>query len=141
MSPIDRVLACLPDAKPSGRDRWRTWCRICSGNNSALSVGVGKNGGVVMRCFKSECSVESIVASIGLNVSDLFPERLTGSAPMRKRGLLTAGQALDVVAFECSLVRLAASNLAGGHVLTPGDLERLSIAAERIGAVAVEVRS
>ena len=141
MSPIDRVLACLPDAKPSGRDRWRTWCRICSGNNSALSVGVGKNGGVVMRCFKSECSVESIVASIGLSVSDLFPERLTGSAPMRKRGLLTAGQALDLLTFEASLVRLAAQNLAGGHALTEADRERLNTAAARVAAMHDEVRA
>ena len=141
MSPIDRVLACLPDAKPSGRDRWRTWCRICSGNTSALSIGVGKNGGVVMRCFKSECSVESIVASIGLSVSDLFPERLTGSAPMRRRGLLTATQALDLLTFEASLIRLAGQNLASGHALTEADRERLNTAAARVAAMHDEVRA
>ena len=140
--PIDRVLACLPDAKPSGRDRWRCACPVCGdGNRSTLSIGVGDTGAVLFKCFKSECDPEAIANALGLDIGDLFPERLTGTAPMRRRGLLSAGQALDVLEFECALVRLAASNLANGHVLTPVDLERLNVAAERIGALAVEVRS
>ena len=139
-SPVDRVLERLPHAKPSGRDRWRCACPAHGGaNQSTLSIGVGDGDAVLLRCWHG-CSVDEIVGAIGLTTSDLFPERLTGSPPLRRRGLLTAGQALDVLAFESSLVRLAASNVANGHHLTEADLERLGVAAARIQAVTSEVR-
>ena len=81
------------------------------------------------------------MAALDLDVAALFPPKLTGSAPLKRRGLLSAGQALGVIEFECALVRLAASNLANGHQLTHDDLERLNVAAARIGALAVEARS
>ena len=139
--PVDLVLARLPDAKPSGRDRWRCACPAHGGSNrSTLSVGVGVGDSVLLRCWHG-CEAADVVAALGLELHDLFPERLTGSPPLKRRGMLSATQAIDVIAFECSLVRLAASNLAGGHTLTQVDLERLSIAAARIGALAVEVRA
>ena len=54
--------------------------------------------------------------------------------------MLTAAQCLEVVAFECMLVSTAAFNLANGHALTAGDLERLSIAVQRIRHLADEVK-
>ena len=141
MSAIDRVLACMPDARPSGPGRWRTWCRICGGNDTALSIGVGKNGGVLMRCFKSECSIEAIVAALGLSVSDLFPDSTAGTAPMRRRGLLSATQAQNLLHDEAQLIALAGSNIAHGIELSDTDRDRVLQAAGRVAYLRDEVQS
>ena len=140
--PIDLVLARLDNPRPSGRNRWRCVCPSCGGNKSALSVGIGDEDAVLIRCWKG-CDAAAVVGSLGLQLHELFPPQLSGhgSAPMRRRGMLTAGQAMEVTAFECLLVWTAASNLANGHALTADDLERLGIAAQRIQSLAAEVRA
>lgn len=140
--PIDLILARLDNPRSSGRNRWRCVCPSCGGNRSALSVGIGDDDVVLIRCWKG-CDAAAVVGSLGLHLHDLFPPKLNGhgSAPMRRRGLLTADQALEVTAFECLLVWTAASNLANGHALTSDDLGRLSIASQRIQSLAQEVHS
>ena len=140
--PIDLVLARLDNPRPSGRNRWRCVCPSCGGNKSALSVGIGDDDAVLIRCWKG-CDASAVVGSLGLQLHELFPPQLSGhgSAPMRRRGMLTAGQAMEVTAFECLLVWTAASNLANGHALTADDLDRLSVAAQRIQSLAAEVRA
>ena len=140
--PIDLVLARLDNPRPSGRNRWRCVCPSCGGNKSALSVGIGDDDAVLIRCWKG-CDAAAVVGSLGLQLHELFPPQLSGhgSAPMRRRGMLTAGQAMEVTAFECLLVWTAAFNLANGHALTADDLERLGIAAQRIQSLAAEVRA
>ena len=138
--PIDRVLAYLPDAKPSGRDRWRTWCRACGGNTSALSVGVGDGDSVLLKCWKG-CTVEEVIGAIGLEMHDLFPPKFTASAPMRRRRLLTAGQALELLNDEAQLIALAGSNIGHGIELTDADRDRVLQAAGRIAFLRDEVQS
>ena len=140
--PIDLVLARLDNPRPSGRNRWRCVCPSCGGNKSALSVGIGDDDAVLLRCWKG-CDAAAVVGSLGLQLHELFPPKLSGhgSAPMRRRGMLTAGQAMEVTAFECLLVWTAASNLANGHALTNDDRDRLGVAAQRIQSLAAEVRA
>ena len=140
--PINLVLARLDNPRPSGRNRWRCVCPSCGGNKSALSVGIGDDDAVLIRCWKG-CDAAAVVGSLGLQLHELFPPQLSGhgSAPIRRRGMLTAGQAMEVTAFECLLVWTAAFNLANGHALTADDLERLGIAAQRIQSLAAEVRA
>ena len=140
MNPVDMVLARVTGAKQTARDRWRCACPVCGeGNRSTLSIGVGDTGAVLFKCFKSECDPEAITGALGLNLSDLFPPKLTGSAPMRRRGLLSASQALDLLHTEAQLVALAGSNLAHGVELTDADRDRVLQAAGRIAYLRDEV--
>jgi len=146
MRPIDAVLSRLEGHKlrENGRDRWRACCPGHDGSNpSALSIGVGADDQVLLKCWHG-CDVNQIVGALGLELQDLFPPKPAdghGRPPMRRRGLLTARQALDVVEFETSLVRVASRNLAAGHALTEADLERLAVAGDRIQAAIDEVRA
>ncbi len=141
MRPIDALLARLEDPRPNGRDRWRCRCPSCGGTSkSALSVGVGDNEAVLIRCWKG-CEVDEVVAALGLSLHDLFPPRDSSGSPFTRRRLLTAQQCLDVVAFECLLTWTAAVNLANGHALAADDLARLSVASERIQSLSTEVRA
>ena len=140
MSPLELLLSHFPAARRTGPDRYIVSSPTRTERTPSVAIRELPDGRVLIHDFGGD-GVDELLAAIGLTTADLFPRSMAGSAPMRKRGLLTATQALDVLAFESSLVRLAASNLAGGHVLTTVDLERLSIAAARIAALAVEVRS
>jgi hypothetical protein len=78
---------------------------------------------------------------VGLELQDLFPPPTTHAPAPRRRALLTAGQALEVLDFEAQLVAVAALNLSHGHDLTADDLARLVTAASRITALATEVKT
>jgi hypothetical protein len=142
-APIDLVLSRLAPFKlrENGRDRWRACCPAHGGSNpSALSVGIGNDGAVLLRCWHG-CTVDQVAGVLGLEMSDLFPPRESHGAPLKRRALLSAQQCLDVIAFECLLTWTAAFNLANGHALTPDDLQRLAVAGGRIQALAAEVRA
>lgn len=91
MNPIDLVLTRLEPflLRESGRDRWRACCPAHGGRNpSALSIGIGDAGGVLLRCW-SGCEVEQVAHALGLELQDLFPPRrdaghLAGRMPRRR---------------------------------------------------------
>jgi hypothetical protein len=81
-APIDMVLSRLAPFKlrENGSDRWRC-CPAHGGSNpSALSVGVGDNGAVLLKCWHG-CSADKVAGSLGLELADLFPPRESHGAP------------------------------------------------------------
>lgn len=142
MSAADVVLSRLDSPKPTGRDRWRAACPVCGERNrSTLSVGIGDSGTVLLRCFKSGCGPDEIAAALGLELSDLFPSREHHGAPLQRRRLLSAGQALELLHDEAQLVALCGSNIAHGVELTEDDRARCLTAAGRIAYLRDEVRA
>lgn len=142
LAPIELVLARLEPCRlrENGPDRWRACCPAHGGSNpSALSVGLGDNGGVLLKCW-SGCDVAAVAAALGLDVADLFPSREAAASPLKRRRLITATQALDVLNAEANLVTVAACNVAQGLVLTGVDRERLVKAAGRINFITQETR-
>ncbi len=68
-------------------DRGRAACPVCGGRNkSTLSLGTTADGAVLVTCFKSGCSIESITAALGVEVADLFPPR--EASPVKRRRML-----------------------------------------------------
>lgn len=138
----ETIIAALQPYKvrPVGRDRYRAICPVCGERNpNTLSVGVNAEGAALLKCWKLGCDVESICASLGLDVSDLFPQ--TYSAPLERRRLLTPGQALDLLHDEAQLIALCGSNIAHGVELTAADRDRCLTAAGRIAYLRDEVRA
>ncbi|EWS53404.1 MULTISPECIES: hypothetical protein [unclassified Methylibium] len=136
---VDALLSRLDDPKPNGPDRWRCACPVCGGRNrSTLSIGVGDTGAVLLKCWKEGCGPEQIANAVGLELEDLFPPRDSSGPPLKRRRLITATQALDVLDSETALVLLSASDMAKGELV---DFERLLTAAARIALIRDEVRA
>ena len=138
--PIDLVLARLESfrLRENGRDRWRACCPGHGGSNpSALSIGVGAEDQVLLRCWHG-CEVEQIANALGLELTDLFPPRPTTAGPLQRRRLITARQALDVLDHEAMLVAICAADMARGDLV---DRDRLLTAAARITMIREEVRA
>jgi hypothetical protein len=141
-APIDMVLSRLTPFKlrENGRDRWRACCPAHGGSNpSALSIGIG-NDAVLLKCWHG-CSADEVAGALGLELSDLFPPKEKYGGPIRRKRLVSAQQALEVLAFETLLTWTAAKNLANGVVLTDQDRVRLDLAATRIHDISQEVKS
>jgi len=142
MSAVDLILSRV-DARPNGPNRWRCACPVCGASNrSTLSIGVGDNGCVLLKCWKDGCSPEEIASVVGLSIDDLFPPRdSSGASPAAKRRLISWRQALDLLHDEAVFIAVAGSNIARGAPPTGDDLSRVRQAAGRVAYLRDEVMS
>jgi hypothetical protein len=143
VSPIDVVLDRLAShrVRPNGTDRWRACCPGHAGSNpSALSIGVGAEGQVLLRCW-SGCEVDQVIGALGLELGDLFPPRESSAGKPARRRLITASQALDLLDAEMTFAVVCASDLSHGQALDDATRDRLLLAAARVTMLRTEARA
>lgn len=132
-APIDRILPLLTKVRQRQPGQWSALCPSHCDDGPSLSIRETPDGAVLLHCFAG-CGVAAIAAALGLKLSDLFPPReKSGREPQRYPRLLTAGQALELLERESSLVAVSAANVLHGVILNQNDLDRLTQAAGRIG--------
>ena len=136
-SPVHLILSRLDGVKRSGRG-WLARCPAHSDRSASLSVAEGDDGRVLLHDFGG-CELSDVLAAIGLSITDLFPRRLghytspaERAAAVERARQARIGAALSALASESAIVEVAASQIAAGRALSPADLDRLSVACERI---------
>src|SRR5690242_8949273 len=72
MTYLDDILGRLKAVKRS-RSGWTARCPAHEDRRPSLSVREGDEGRILLHCFAG-CTVEAIVAALGLELSDLFPD-------------------------------------------------------------------
>ena len=133
---LDALLSRLEGVQRSG-DGYRARCPACGGKGRKVAVREADTGRILLHCFAG-CVAADIVQAIGLQLGDLFPERLAEDTPEdreRRRRLARESQwgaALEVLQFEARIVAIAAGEIAYGRSLTVDDYNRVCTAAERI---------
>ncbi len=138
-TPIDLILSRLDRPRQRQAGQWSARCPAHSDRGPSLSVRETPDGAVLVHCFAG-CSAADVVAGLGLSMGDLFPPRnRSGREPKSIARVLTAGQALELLADEATLVAVAASHLGHGRALTENDRSRLLTAAGRINHLSAEV--
>jgi len=65
------ILAKLTDVTRTGRG-WMARCPAHDDHTPSLSVRVAEDGHVLVKCF-AECTVEKVVAAVGMRMADLMP--------------------------------------------------------------------
>src|SRR5258708_7608849 len=68
---LDKVLAHLKGVRTSLRG-WKACCPAHAAREPSLSIGLGEQGQVLLKCFAG-CPIERITEAMGLTVIDLFP--------------------------------------------------------------------
>lgn len=129
----DMILSRLEAVKPTGPGRWLARCPAHKDKHPSLSIRKAQDGKTLIHCFTG-CSANDVVAAIGLTLSDLFPGDSTDYSNHRERQPFPAMDALRALAFEASIVQIAATDIAKGMALSADDLKRVQLAAGRIHA-------
>lgn len=136
--PAELLLSRLEHAKAYG-EGWRAKCPAHSGqSNASLSIAIGDDGRALIHCFGG-CAAIDVMHAVGLELSDLFPERITHTTtPAERRRLRELARqsqwkaALASLAFESQVVLAAADQVGAGENLNCEDAKRLTVAVDRI---------
>ena len=97
---LSAVLPKLEGVRKAGSG-WTARCPAHDDHTPSLSVSVGRDGRVLLKCF-SGCPVESITAAMGLKMSDLFSDDPSPPRPVHTTATkplvlpeLSAGDPID----------------------------------------------
>jgi hypothetical protein len=138
----EQLLARLEGVKRLGDGRWKARCPSHKDRTPSLSVREFDSGKVGVHCFGG-CSVEAVVAALGLGLEDLFPPRdsqAPGAGHPGEKRPFTARQVLDALAVELGVVWLILSDVAGGREIDAAVRKRAGVARERCMALIEELR-
>jgi hypothetical protein len=131
------LLNRLESVRQRTADQWSARCPAHDDRSPSLSVRETAEGLVLLQCWAG-CEVAEIVAAVGLELSCLFPEKSKGGRPLKRRRLLSAGQALECLAAESLLLAVVAKDVAQGKPLDQQTRQRVATAAGRIAALHLE---
>jgi hypothetical protein len=144
--PVERLLAGLPNARPTGPGRWLAACpgplHRRGDRNRSLSLGETAEGVVLLHCFAG-CEPGEILAVLGLDLRDLYPPQLDEPGTPGGRPKVPPIPWRDVfLALETDLTvcQLAFSDLAAGKTFSPGDAAYLAQRAENLATILRRIR-
>lgn len=133
----DPLLSRLNDVRPAGESRWYARCPAHDDKSPSLSI---RNTGekVLLHCFAG-CDPNDVLAAIGLDWKDIYPERWTcarlrpneGAGKYSKRTTADFDQ-LDI---ERVILKIAANRKRNALPLNLEDEARLQVAVARIASI------
>lgn len=134
------ILDRLDKVKNNGPGRWLACCPAHQDRSPSLAVRETSDGTILMKCFAG-CPTGDVLAAIGLELKDLFPERDNDAYSTSKRPgeRWVPRDVLAAVAREALITLLAAEAVHSGTLLSDDDRNRLAVAAGRLRAAAREV--
>lgn len=128
---IDEILPRLEKVRRTGRNNWLACCPAHDDRSPSFTIHAGEDGRIVCHCH-SGCSFEEIVGAVGLGYEPWFPPKQPDDFKPAIRRPFPAGDVLEALATEATLVATSACNLGNGFELTHEDHERLLLAMYRI---------
>lgn len=129
------LLQRLERVQKSGNG-WRARCPACGGTSAKLTV-TERDGRVLLHCFGG-CRAIDVLESVGLGWPDIMPPRHWPENPeerrQRRQAMREAGVAVavDALAVEALVIRLASQQLHRWEPLSEQDDDRLALACHRI---------
>ena len=134
---IEPLLQKLDGVMETGNRHWRAKCPAHESRGRSLSLSEAEDGRILMHCFAG-CDSASVVAAIGMSLSDLFPAggKACGK-PTRGAFSHEAALALDTLERESLIVCMG---LLQKRPLSEADEERMLVAAQRIREVRKLIR-
>lgn len=137
---VHAMLNQLDKVKENGPGRWLACCPAHQDRSPSLAIRETADGTILMKCFAG-CPTGDVLAAIGLELKDLFPQRDNDAYTASKRTgeRWVPRDVLAAVAREALIALLAAEAVQSGTLLSDDDRNRLALAAGRLRAAAKEV--
>lgn len=131
MSPLAKLLERLEGVRQTGPGRWIAKCPAHDDRGPSLSIREIDDGTILVNDFAG-CGAVDVMAAVGLELKDLFPERPTDHRRKPARAALDALDVLACLATEGQVLAIAANDIAEGRPISPSDADRIAQAAGRI---------
>ena len=117
------LLSQLSGVKNTGRDKWLALCPAHDDSSPSLCIKQIDDR-ILIRCFAG-CAYLDVLAAIGLDVSALFPDKVSNPYEKHKPApRFNKAELFDLVVQEAGVVTLAFNDLLLGHALSDTDRER-----------------
>ena len=130
----DKLLSRLQRVKRTGPGKWIASCPTREDKSPSLAIREMDDGRVLLHDFGGDC-VEAILDAVGLSFSDLYATPPGTFAKPVKRPF-NASDVLSLVAFESSVAAIVINDVVKRDGATEQDLDRLLVAAQRLGDAA-----
>ena len=134
MSAVDNLLSRLQRVKRTGSGRWIASSPTREDRHPSLVIRELDDGRILVHDFGGD-DVASIMAAVGLEMTDLFPAQ-SGQAAKRVARPFNASDVLAMVAFESSVAVVVCSDVLRNKAIPETDFERLLTAAQRLADAA-----
>ncbi|MNZ32906.1 hypothetical protein D3C78_502440 [compost metagenome] len=129
--PLDLLLSRLEGVKQHG-SRYVARCPAHDDKSPSLSLSRGEDGRALVHCYAG-CETRDVLAAVGLELRELFPDNLNGEQRQQyRREKLTKERCFERLVIEAAKGSAAA--------LSDEDLARLALAQERIDQLDRELR-
>ncbi|WP_291988396.1 DNA primase [Candidatus Accumulibacter sp. ACC007] len=134
MTPAEKFLSRVEGVRQTAPGRWVFRVPTRKDKRPSGSARELDDGRLLIHDFAGD-STADILAAVGLEMTDLYPECLAGHIKSERRPFL-ATDALRCVSFEALVCAVAARSMADGKALSATDHDRLILAAERLTSAA-----
>jgi len=124
----DKIISMLDGVRSTGQDRWIAKCPAHEDKSPSLAIREVDDR-LLLHCFAG-CSIYEIVSAVGMELSNLFPEKRESHKPLSRP--FPASDILKCLPLETTFLYLCAKDLQKGEQLTDQDFDRLRLANERI---------
>jgi hypothetical protein len=138
VSAAAKILERLEGVRRAGDGRWRARCPS-HGSRGGTLVIAERDDRVLLHCFAG-CETGAVLASLGLELSDLFDRPLDHSRE-RVRRAWNASDVLSLVLEESAVVAVIASDVLERRTIGEADWQRLAQASQRLNGIATMVRA
>ena len=123
----DALLSVLKDVRQRGADQYMAKCPAHQDRTASMSVKETDDGRILIHCFAG-CGTDAILGAIGLEMTDLMPERVSHYAP-QVRPRVGAADILRALERELTVVAVVASDIETKREVSPEDWQRFTEAA------------
>jgi hypothetical protein len=135
----DALLSRLDGVRATGRGRWVARCPSHGDSRPSLSVRELDDGRVLVHDFAG-CAVADVLTAVGLEISDLFPDRAIHHRVHRERDPHSPRDVLLALSEETQVAAIVAARIACGCEVDQSEVDRLWLAVGRIACAADQFR-
>ena len=135
---IDAILQKLDKVTRKGKDSYMACCPAHEDRTPSLALSELSDGRILIKCFAG-CSTSEVLGSIGMSMSDLFPDGGLGEFKgwqqiQNQIDTSKKNKAEQGISHERAILEIAKSDRANGKRLSKSDLQREQQAYLRVRA-------
>ena len=131
---VEQLLSVLDGVRQTRPNQWIARCPAHEDRSPSLSVKDSGGGIVLIKCFAG-CESEAVLDALGLQFSDLFPERLPDVPHRRPSISLSPREIVEVIEHELTVASLILADVAESKLIDEDTWGRFCKAAQRIQTV------